>query len=499
MTALAVDHVTVRFGTLAAVVDAPFQAEASRIHAVCGENGAGKSTLLKVAAGLLRPASGRVSIAGVPLEPFGAKRAAELGVRMVQQHFALIDSLTVLENVALGVTHPGLRAEPAGLRARLRAVFEELGVRIEEDAPVETLGVGDRQRVEIARTLVHDARVLILDEPTAVLTPGEARTLYTTLRRLADRGRAIVVVTHKLDEVRAFADDVTAMRKGRVLYSKALPIDAGERARAIDELAQALVGEAHLEPLRRTSTAAHDIVLSLEHVSAPPLADVSLQVHAGEIVGIAGVEGNGQHELIEVLARIRRRAVPRRELADASRERIEGGPCVVVHADRQTDGLVLDATLRDNLVLGELGAFCHAGWIDQGKLDAAVSTRFAHARVQSSLDAPARSLSGGNQQRIVLARAFARLDAGARVLVLAHPTRGVDMAAAHSIHKDIFDAAARHVGVILISSDLDELRTLSHRILVLFRGRFVGEFSPDASDQDLGRAMLGTSVARGAA
>lgn len=460
--------------------------EAGRIHAVCGENGAGKSTLLKLLAGMLVPDAGEVVVGGARLEPHTPREAIQRGVSMVLQHFALVPVFTVLENIMLGAepTRRGVLDE-ATARARVQAIATELGVRLPLDERVESLGIGDRQRVEIARALFRDARLLILDEPTAVLTKSEAAQLYAMLRRLAQGGKGVVVVTHKLDEVRAHADVVTVMRRGELVLSRPLDRD-GDVDAQIDAIASAIMGAGRHAARAAQGAGGHAApsgrgeALLMEGVRVGRgLVDLSLTLRQGEIVGVAGIEGNGQRELVAVLG------------GDVEPDAgfIRGGPFAIVREDRQTEGLVLDASLRDNVVLGELARFARwHGVIDRDALEREARARIERSGAPTDLDRLARTLSGGNQQKIVVERALCR---SARVLVAAQPTRGVDLAAAADIHAKLRDAAARGAGVLVISADLDELRNLASRIVVLARGRIVAELPPTATDEEIGRHMLG--------
>jgi ABC-type uncharacterized transport system ATPase subunit len=363
--------------------------------------------------------------------------------------------------------------------ARADAVAREMGVSLPWEAPVETLGVGDRQRLEIVRTLVREARVVILDEPTAVLTTGEAAQLYATLRRLADGGRAIVVVTHRLDEVRDHADDVTVLRRGKRVSTRIMKRGDEDVLR---DVTRDIMGEdPPPAPERRTRTPG-DVRLELEDVRlGRALRGVTLCVRAGEIVGIAGVEGNGQRELVRVLAGL--------DVADGGEVRC--GPAAVVHEDRHTEGLVLAASVRDNLVLGELARFTRLGLVDGDALEREARVRLVRGGVTpSDLGAAAAALSGGNQQKVVMARAVGRSER-VSVFVFAQPTRGVDLGAARAIHLEIARAADAGKAVLLVSADLAELRSLCDRLLVLARGRIVAELPPDAPEAEVGEAMLG--------
>jgi general nucleoside transport system ATP-binding protein len=490
VAALELDGVDKRFGAIHAVRGATLAFERGRIHAVVGENGAGKSTLLRIAAGLLEPDEGETRVSGQRLEPHTPAEAIRRGVAMVQQHFALVEAFTALENIVLGVEPvrgPLGRLDLAVARGKVAAIAREIGADISLDARVASLGVGDRQRLEIARALYREANVVILDEPTAVLTPGEADALYTTLRRLADAGRAVVVVTHKLDEVRDHADVATVMRRGSILETRAVKRTQDD----VRSLADAIMGAEPTAEVARGARTAGEPVLVVKGLGVGRgLRGVSFAVRAGEVVGVAGVEGNGQRELVRALA----------GLEPEYDGTVAPGPdaLAVVHEDRHQEGLVLGATVRDNLVLGELGRFSRRGVIDRRALEAEALRRVERAQAPPDLDAPARGLSGGNQQKLVVARAIARERAA---LVVAHPTRGVDLAASRAIHGEILAAASRGAAVLVVSSDLHELRALCDRLLVLARGRISAELPAGASDAEIGRAMLaagGASTTGGA-
>jgi simple sugar transport system ATP-binding protein len=494
--------VTKRYGEIVAVRPATLSFHGGMIHAVCGENGAGKSTLLKIVAGMVTPDAGHVEAFGSLLEPHTPREAIRRGVGMVLQHFALVPVFTALENIVLGAEPVGALGviDLAAARGKASKVGRELGVDLPLDAVVETLGVGDRQRLEIARALYRDAKLLILDEPTAVLTKGEASALYATLRRLADAGTGVVVVTHKMDEVRTHADVVTVMRRGEVVFTQRLDRgDSAELEQQVERVTAAIMGAGKSDETESekqgtgnreqgietaSADAGAEVVLEIKGVSFGPLDGVSLTVRAGEMVGVGGVEGNGQRELVAVIARD---VVP-------EKGEITGGGASIIREDRQAEGLVLDASLRDNIVLGELAAFTRTlGLLDLGALEAEATRRIERSGAPKDLDRAARTLSGGNQQKVVVARALARLgvEGRAHVLVAAQPTRGVDLGASTDIHARLREAAAAGAGVLVLSADLDELRVLCNRILVLSRGRIVADLPPSTSDEELGRRMLG--------
>lgn len=496
------------FGSLRAVDGLDLRLEPGELRAIVGENGAGKSTALKMLAGHLAPSSGVASIDGVPLRPATPQAAIARGVGMVHQHFMLIENFTVLENLVLGAepTDRWGRLAEADARARALALVEQTGFTIPLDHLVGELAVGERQRLEILRVLFRGARALLLDEPTAVLTPPEIGELYAALRRLCAEGATVAVVSHRLDEVARYCDAVTVMRRGRKVHERALPRGGGGDGAGSDllgELTAAIMGAALVPEVSRPAAAeSAEPVLRLSGVCAArpdgtaALTGIDLAVRGGEIVGIAGVEGNGQRELARLLAgldapsagsvqldgRVRGGAQPTGG-AHAVREARRHG-LVVVHEDRQRDELLLDATVSDNLVLGDLG---------QVSERAAVTRRLGRFEVRPA--DPRRlagELSGGNQQKLVMARA---LDRSLRVLVLAQPTRGVDVGTARAIQGAIAQAARDGAAVLLLSADLNELRQLSHRLLVLRRGRLVAELAPEATDEEIGRAMLGSERA----
>jgi simple sugar transport system ATP-binding protein len=482
---LVIDRLDKRYGPVHAVDAVSLAFEAGRIHAVVGENGAGKSTLLKMAAGVVTPDSGEVRVGGERLVPHTAAEAIRRGVGMVQQHFALVGVLSAIENVMLGAEPVGRlgRLDVAAARARAEVVAREMGVSLAWDAPAESLGVGDRQRLEIVRTLVREARVIILDEPTAVLTPGESDQLYAALHRLADAGRAVVVVTHRLDEVCDHADDVSVLRRGKLASTRTMrggvPLD-----QSLHDITRDIMGEEPPPPFVRRATERGEVRLEMRDVHlGRALRGVTLHVRAGEIVGVAGVEGNGQRELVRVLAGL-----------DAhDRGEVCCDAAAVVHEDRHAEGLVLPASVRDNIVLGELARFTRFGLVDAAALEREARARLEAARVvPADLDLAVAALSGGNQQKVVIARAVGRSERVA-VFVFAQPTRGVDLGSARAIHAEIARAAERGKAVLLVSADLSELRALSDRLLVLARGRIVAELPPDAPETQVGEAMLGGS------
>jgi simple sugar transport system ATP-binding protein len=496
--------VTRRYGDLVAVEDASLAFEPGALHAVVGENGAGKSTLLKMAAGILAPSAGEVRIGGAPLGS-GSGRATEAlrrGVGMVHQHFMLVGAFGAIENLILGDEPTGSlgRLDLPAARARATGIMESTGLAVPLDALTSTLTVGERQRLEILRVLFRGARAILLDEPTAVLSPLEADELYATLRRLADAGAAIAVVTHRLDEVSRHADHVTVMRRGRTVLSEGQgdARDALEDRQArVARFTKAIMGREAPAPFAPPEVAEDaPVVLDVRDLRLAGggralLDGVDLRVRAGEIVGVAGVEGNGQRELVRALAGLEPASTGSVVVAGKS---LDGAGVAarraslgVVHEDRHAEGVLLDASVGDNHVLGDLGT---PGLDEPSTVERRMTAFGVEPPDASRL---AGELSGGNQQKIVMARALDRLRGAGRsaAAILAQPTRGVDVGAAAVIHRAIGDAAASGLAVLVLSADLAELRRLSHRIVVIRRGTIVAELPRDAPEDVIGRAMLG--------
>lgn len=475
---------TKRYGALVAVDDVSIELSPGRITALLGENGAGKSTLLKLISGLEAATSGTISFDGRQRTKLSVADARRAGVFVVHQHFSLVPSFDGLRNLMLGDEPVGPLGvlRPAELRARADRTMREAGLEVDLDRPVASMSLGERQRVEILRVLVRGATTLLFDEPTATQTRAEAARLYEMMRRLADGGATVAVVTHHLDEVVDHADDVVVLRRGARVFS-------GEvGGRSTDDLARLALGEVPPPVSRPAPPIDAPVALELDALRGGRLEGLSLKVRRGEIVGVAGVDGNGQDELVELVAGLALPDGGRVSLGGAALDgvgvaaRRRAGLGVVL-ADRHRFGVVAGATVHDNLVLGELG----------GDEAARVAARLAASGATPSReDLPIDALSGGNQQKIVLARA---LDRELVALVVAQPTRGVDAAAAMDVREKLARAAAAGCAVLLVSSDLAELRQLSHRLIVLCRGRVTAELAPDADEAVLGRAMLGASAA----
>ena len=490
-SALLLAGIRKRCGTTQALAGATLDATRGRVHALVGENGAGKTTLMRIAYGLERPDAGQVSVGGRPLAS-GVVAALQAGLGMVHQHFMLAEALTVVENVVLG-REPmrGGLVDWARARREVAELGQRYGLAVEPDARVDTLGVGEKQRVEIVKVLWRGADIIILDEPTAVLGPTEAAGLLEVVRGLRAAGKTVVLITHKLDEVMAAADDVTVLRRGLVVTRKLV----AETSAA--ELARAMVGH-DVTPPEVEAVAPRAVVLELRGLRAGRLQGVDLEVRGGEIVGVAGVEGNGQRELIEGIIGLCQATGQVRvggvDLSGKSvAERLAAG-LAHVPEDRQRRGLVLEFTLEDNLVLGRLGEFAGRFGLDRARVRAHARQVLGEHDVRPAQPtALASVLSGGNQQKLVLARELRR--PGTKLLLCAQPTRGVDIAAAAEIHKRLLAARAAGMAILLVSADLGELRLLSDRIVVMLRGRINGAFTrEDATEAKLGALMTATST-----
>jgi len=470
----------------------------STIHAIVGENGSGKSTLMKTLYGAHRPDEGTIVVNGSQQLFKSPRDAIAQDIGMVFQHFMLAENLTVWENVVLG-DEPGsaARLDIGGARRRIRRLATEYGLDMDPDALVAFLGVGEKQRVEILKVLYRGARILILDEPTAVLVPHEVDELFASLRSLTDSGATVIFISHKLDEVLKFADAITVIRAGKTIAE----IEDPSTVTAHD-LAEMMVGSELPTPETRESTVTTDVALRAVDLTVgsgprPALDRVTFDIHRGEILGIAGVEGNGQAELIDALIGLRpvtgRIEVLGRDLTNAStRERREAGVGYIPE-DRHKDGLVLQFPLWENAMLGHQTRrpYGHGPWIDRKGAHEATDQIIREFDVRTpSADVPAFALSGGNQQKLIVGR---EMHADPKILIAAHPTRGVDVGAQAIIWDVLRDARAKGLAVLLVSADLEELIGLSDRLLVMLRGTIVGELSPDVTPAELGSYMTGVT------
>ncbi len=508
--------ITKRFGAVVACDSVDLTLRRGRVHGVLGENGAGKSTLMKVLIGLVIPDQGTIELHGERCQIKDPIDAAARGIGMVHQHYSLVDALTVWENVALGDIG---RLDPVAVRSRVGELSEHYGLAIDPDARVGDLPAGLRQRVEIIKCLRRDPTILVFDEPTSVLTPEESEQLFLALRRVVqEEGRAVALVSHKLDEILHATDEVTIMRRGEVVER----VDTADADAA--GLARAMVG-------RDVSLRTGRVALGLT-VDAPAAADTdgtalvsppeaapvlairdavirrrdgrrlldgcTIEVRPGEIVGVAGVEGNGQRALGDLLSSLERLDAGTVEvdgvaIATGRAGAMAGAGVAVIPEDRHDSGVVLDMTVEENLFLVDVESVRTFGFLDRKEIRRrAVELIDRFGILCSGPDAPMWSLSGGNQQRVVLAR---ELSHRPRVLVAAQPTRGLDVGAIEYMSGQLREVAASGVGVLLISSELDEILELSDRIVVLFRGRIIGEMTRDDADRDrLGMLLGGESA-----
>jgi len=503
--ALELRGITKRFGPLVANRSVDFELRRGEIHALLGENGAGKSTLMNVLYGLHQPDEGEILLGGERVEIRSSSRAIRLGIGMVHQHFMLVPVMTVAENLVLGAepkNGPLLDYKEAARRTR--ELSQRFGLAVDPDARVQDLGVGAQQRVEILRALFRGAKVLVLDEPTAVLTAQEAQDLFEVLRALKAEGTGIIFISHKLNEVLDVADRITVLRRGEKVDT--VPGEgATERS-----LATLMVGRDVLLRVEKDDIKPGDPLLSLEGVSArddrglPAVRDVSLDVRAGEIVGLAGIDANGQSELIETIMGLRRPdegtiIVAGRDVTHAGpRDTLAAGVSHIAE-DRHRRGLVLEFDLAENLALREYKtpAFSKRGFISPKKMVARARTLLKEFDVRGGEpETRAGSLSGGNQQKVVIAR---ELNADPRVIIAAQPTRGLDVGAIEFVHRRLVEERDAGRGVLLVSLELEEIRSLADRILVIYEGRVVGEFPPDTTEEELGVYMTGGGAKAGAA
>ena len=482
-----------------AIDGADFTVEQGEIHSLLGENGAGKSTLMKILYGMTTPTAGEVRVFGKPVAITRPAQAIALG--MVHQHFMLTPVMTVAENVVIG-SEPvrGVFFDRKKAEAQVAAMIDEYNFHISATAKVETLSVGEQQRVEILKALYRGADLLILDEPTAVLTPQEVEDLFRVMRQLKAAGKSIIIITHKLKETMEIADRVSVLRQGKMIES-GVPV-AGT---TMNELAQMMVGrDVELSVTRRAEQVGEENFsvrgLSLTERGVPILRDVCLSLRKGEILGIAGIEGNGQTELIEVLTGLRR---PDHMELFKDGKPLSGNAAAFLAAgvghvpeDRMTRGLVLEMSIEDNLILGyhRRPAVARRGL----RLASAIRRFAEQERTEFAIKAPnvqerCSALSGGNQQKVVIARVFSE---NPDVIIVAQPTRGVDVGAMEYIHHRLLDLRDGGKSILLISADLDEVRSLSDRLAVIYGGRIVAEGKPDTwSDMEIGLLMTGGSLA----
>ena len=506
---LELDGLTKRFGELVANDDVSLSVAPGEVVAMLGENGAGKSTLMKMVYGLVRPDAGTVTMDGRRLEIASPRDAMAAGIGMVTQEFSLVETMTVAENVALSGLGLG-RVDRSAVRRRVTDAMDRIGVSLDPDRLVSMLSIGERQRVEIVKALFHDCRVVILDEPTAVLTPQDVRALFETVRRLTAAGLGVLLVSHKLREVAEISDRVVVLRRGRLVGTRvtgevddaelaALMMGSADAPTAVSEPDTGAALGLEVEPLsERAAGGARAAVLEIEGLtltrgSRDVLRDLTIRVGGGEIVGVAGISGNGQTELVSVLSGTEPASAGRLVVAgtDVTRAGVAGR--LRAGLGRLTEdrrgSVVPQLSVEQNLVLEDLPAYTRRGLLDRRAVRRHAEELIERFDIRARPGDPVATLSGGNMQKVLLARALSR---GPRILVVSQPTRGLDIGAYRYVHEQLRALRAGGGGVLLVSEDLDELRSLSDRIVVLLRGEVVGEVSAvEASAERLGVMMAG--------
>ena len=485
------EHIIKRFPGVLANDDVSLELRPAEVHALIGENGAGKSTLMRVLYGMYPADGGQITVRGQEVKIASPRDAIALGIGMVHQHFVLVDPFTVTENIILGNEGHAV-LDTADAERRVRELADTYGFHVQPDAVIEELSVGEEQRVEILKALYRGVEILILDEPTAVLTPIETQDLFVNLRNLRDAGKTIVFISHKLDEVMQIADRITVLRRGAVV-GETTPAETTKA-----KLAEMMVGRPVLFRLEKPQVEIGAPVLHVDGLEGSgKLHGLSFDVHAGEILGVAGVEGNGQRELAETLIGLRAPdageiLLDQNSIAGWSVKDVRNAGVGYIPEDRHEQGLVLDMTIWENVVLGrhddaEFSNRIGVLFIKKVKDLAARLVKLFDVRTRS-IDVAVSTLSGGNQQKLILAR---ELETDPQLLIAAQPTRGLDVGAIEFVWSQILEQKEAGRAVLLISAELDEIYALSDRIVTLYEGRITGEYAPDAAPEDIGVGMLG--------
>lgn len=493
--------ITKQFGAFKANDDINLQVKKGEIHALLGENGAGKSTLMNILSGLLEPTSGEIRVNGKAVDIHSPSVANKLGIGMVHQHFMLVKKFTVTENVFLGseLTKNGFLDEGTA-KETIEALSKRYGLRVNPDAKVESISVGMEQRVEILKTLYRGADILIFDEPTAVLTPQEITELMQIMRKLTEEGKSIILITHKLDEIKAAADRCTVIRRGKSIDT----VDVADTSQ--QELADMMVGRSVSFKVAKSKSQPKETVLSVQGLvvnesrGLQAVKGLDLEVRAGEIVGIAGIDGNGQSELIQAIAGLAKTESGKillngKEIQNLPPRKITEIGFGHIPEDRQKYGLVLPMTIAENLALQ---TYYQRPLSSRGFLNDAAIRQYAKKLIEEfdvrtqSETVPASSLSGGNQQKAIVAR---EIDRDPSLLVAAQPTRGLDVGAIEYIHKRLVEQRNSGKAVLLMSFELDEIMNVSDRIAVMYEGAIVAIVDPkETTEQELGLLMAGTSL-----
>ncbi len=490
--------ITKRFPGVLANDGIDFEAREGEIHALLGENGAGKSTLMSVLCGLYRPDEGGIYIQGQRIELRSPRDAIDRGIGMVHQHFMLVEVQTVTENITLGLREPRFYLNMAGIEKEIAGVGARYKLKVDPRAKIWQLSVGEQQRVEILKMLYRGADILILDEPTAVLTPQEAEGLFETLTALADQGKSVIFITHKLKEVFAIADRVTVLREGKVVGTTT-PQETNEA-----ELAKMMVRREVLFRIEKKAVEKGDVVLELENLCAlndkglSALKDVSFSIRAGEVLGVAGVAGNGQRELAEVITGLRRVTGGRvliggRDMTNHSPFRVIEGGVSHVPGDRLGMGLVPNLAVSDNIILKgyRKPPLARGPFLDRLSISSFVQRLIeAFSIATPSQETPVRLLSGGNLQRTILAR---EISVSPNLMVAVHPTRGLDVGATESVRNILLRQRGEGAAILLISEDLDEILALSDRIAIIYEGEIMDIVpTEEANVEEIGLMMAGS-------
>jgi simple sugar transport system ATP-binding protein len=489
--------ITKRFPGVVANDHVDFDLVKGEVHALLGENGAGKSTLMNILYGLYHPDEGEFRLNGQPLRVDSPRAAIDAGIGMVHQHFMLIPVMSVAENIVLAVEPrkgPFLDLEAAN--EKVRDISQRFGLAVRPEARIESISVGMQQRVEILKALYRGAEILILDEPTAVLTPQEAEELFQIVRSLQAEGKSIIFISHKLGEVLAIADRITVLRRGKTIET--IPREGATE----ESLARLMVGRDVLLRVEKPPAQPGAPLLRVEDLRVREerglecVRGISFEVRAGEIVGIAGVDGNGQTELVEAITGLRKPESGRivagdEDVTDETARQCFDAGLGHIPEDRQRRGLVLDFSLAENIALHDYRQEPDSkwGWLYPKRLIARAGNLLKEFDVRGGgPKTPAASLSGGNQQKVILAREISR---NPSILIAAQPTRGLDVGAIEFVHRRLVAERDEGRGILLVSFELDEILSLADRILVIYEGQIVGEYAPDVTEEELGIAMTG--------
>jgi len=489
--------ITKRFPGVLANDNVTFTVKRGEVHSLLGENGAGKSTLMNILYGYYRPDSGKIYIYGKEVKFRGPSDAIKHGIGMVFQHFNLVDSLTVLENIILGNPNIGFIPDINRERRIISDLIDKYGFKLDLNSKISYLSMGEKQRVEIIKLLYQKSRILIFDEPTTVLTPGEKELLFKFFRNVSSEGSSIIFITHKLEEAMEVSDVITVMRRGKVVA------DLKPSETSIDELARLMVGRVEGYRVKRSGRPGK-IILSINNLWVKDdlgryrVRGISLDVRAGEIVGIAGISGNGQKELVEAIAGIRRVdkgsiSIDGAEVTNMDPEKIFGHGLIVIPEDRNYEGLFMEASVYENMISRIYKNYSSKlGFLNHNVLRDYVYKIIKEYEIQTpTLDIPVKALSGGNRQRVVLAREFS-FNSNKKIILAVYPSRGLDVKATNFVRMLLCSERDKGIGILLVSDDLDEIFELSNRILVMSDGKIIKEYNEGEVDQgELGMVLSG--------